>query len=101
MSEKWRVLPLESYDAYMAMAIDEAISEAVAAGGEPTIRFWSWKPSAVSIGYFQSLDEEVNIQRCYELGVDYVRRRTGGGAVYHDSKGELTYSVIAPEAMFP
>ena len=101
MEQKWRVLPLKSYDAYMAMAIDEAISESVSAGADPTIRFWIWKPSAVSIGYFQSLEEEVDIEKCKDKKVDFVRRRTGGGAVYHDNKGEITYSVIAPEAMFP
>ncbi|MEM2456807.1 MAG: biotin/lipoate A/B protein ligase family protein, partial [Candidatus Bathyarchaeia archaeon] len=30
-------------------------------------------------------------------GIDYVRRRTGGGAVYHDLNGELTYSIIINE----
>ena len=39
--------------------------------------------------------------RCAELGVSYVRRITGGGAVYHDYEGEITYSVIAPESCFP
>jgi len=101
MIQKWRVLPLKSYDAHMAMAIDEAISEAVASGNDPTIRFWTWNPSAVSIGYFQSLEDEVDIQKCNQKGVDFVRRRTGGGAVYHDSKGEITYSVIAKEELFP
>jgi lipoate-protein ligase A len=31
------------------------------------------------------------------LGIDYVRRRTGGGAVYHDRDGELTYSIAVDE----
>ncbi len=97
---KWRVIPLATYDAFMNMAIDEAIAESVAMGKvAPTIRFYQWKPSAVSIGYFQSLQQEVQQQRCAELGVDVVRRRTGGGAVYHDK--ELTYSVIAPESLLP
>jgi lipoate-protein ligase A len=99
---KWRVLPLTSTNAYMAMAIDEAVSESVSAGrSPPTIRFWTWKPSAVSIGYFQGIEEEVDLECCKKHGVDVVRRRTGGGAVFHDSNGELTYSVIAPEHMFP
>lgn len=99
---KWRVLPMTATNAYMAMAIDEAVSEAVAAGkSPPTIRFWTWSPSAVSIGYFQGMEEEVDLQSCRRHGVDVVRRRTGGGAVFHDSKGEVTYSVIAPEHMFP
>lgn len=98
---KWRVIPLHVTDAFTAMAIDEAVSESVANGMQPTIRFWRWQPSAVSVGYFQSLNDEVNLDACKESNVDVVRRRTGGGAVYHDYQGEITYSVIAPEWMFP
>jgi lipoate-protein ligase A len=97
----WRVIPFSENDAYLNMAIDEAVSESVKAGGPPTIRFYGWKPSAVSIGYFQSLDKEVDLERCSSLGVDYVRRRTGGGAVYHDNHGEITYSIIGKEELFP
>src|SRR3989338_6585891 len=57
--------------------------------------------AAVSIGYFQSLEKEVRLHECEMLGVDVVRRRTGGGAVYHDTRGEITYSVIAPAELFP
>jgi lipoate-protein ligase A len=99
---KWRVIPLEVHDAYTNMGTDEAILEYVRDGKSgPTIRFYRWKPSAVSIGRFQSMEKEVNIARCRELGVDYIRRITGGGAVYHDLDGEITYSVIAPESHFP
>lgn len=94
---EWRVVPLQQMNAYAAMALDEACTEYVQAGGPPTIRFWTWEPSAVSIGYFQSLHDEVDVNKCRELGVDVVRRRTGGGAVYHDKMGEITYSVICPE----
>ena len=98
----WRIIDYTENDAFMNMAIDEAVSEAVGSGESlPTIRFYGWKPSAVSIGYFQSLDKEVDIASCERAGVDIVRRRTGGGAVYHDMVGEITYSVIAPEALFP
>lgn len=99
---KWRVIGLETNTAYMNMGIDEAIAHSVRTGAEPaTMRFYKWKPSAVSIGRFQSLGDEVNVERCRELGIDYVRRITGGGAVYHDSNGEITYSVIAKEAGMP
>jgi len=99
---KWRVVKPEEHTAAMNMAIDEAVSNAVGKGRTPpTIRFYTWKPSAVSIGYFQGMNDEVDVERCIAKGVDVVRRRTGGGAVYHDNKGELTYSVIAPEDMFP
>ncbi|TAL48202.1 lipoate--protein ligase family protein [archaeon] len=98
---KWRIIPLHATDAFTAMAIDEAVSESIARGSLPTLRFWRWQPSAVSIGYFQSIEDEVNLEKCKEIGVDVVRRRTGGGAVYHDYDGEITYSVIGPQEMFP
>jgi lipoate-protein ligase A len=97
----WRLIEFSKNDAFMNMAIDEAVSEAVGKGiSPPTIRFYGWEPSAVSIGYFQCMEKEVDSGNCEALGVDLVRRRTGGGAVYHDTAGEITYSVIAPEKMF-
>jgi len=99
---QWRIIPLETRDAFTNMALDEVCSEGVAAKKVlPTIRFYRWQPSAVSIGYFQSLKDEVATDKCLEAGVDVVRRRTGGGAVFHDYEGEITYSVIAPEELFP
>jgi len=97
---RWRVVPYSENDAFLNMAIDEAVSESVRSGeSQPTIRFYGWSPSAISIGYFQSLEREVDVARCAESGVDVVRRRTGGGAVFHDS--EITYSIIGKEGLFP
>lgn len=98
---RWRVIELQSNTAYLNMGIDEAVEGFVQQGiSPPTIRFYKWKPSAVSIGRFQSMEKEVNLKRCEQLGVECVRRVTGGGAVYHDSHGEITYSIIAPENFF-
>jgi len=92
----WRILKLETYNAAMNMAIDEAILRCRVAGSVPnTLRFYCWNPSAVSIGKFQKLENEVNLENCAKLGVDTVRRISGGGTVFHDSEGEVTYSVIA------
>jgi lipoate-protein ligase A len=97
---KWRFIPYKENDAFLNMAIDEAVSESVGSGESlPTIRFWGWVPRAVSIGYFQSLQKEIDLEKCNELGVDVVRRRTGGGAVFHDS--EITYSIIGKQELFP
>jgi len=92
---EWRLLRLEVHDAYTNMAIDEAILTARAAGAIPnTLRLYRWRPSAVSIGRFQDVYREVHVDNCRRCGVDIVRRITGGGAVYHDHEGEITYSVV-------
>jgi lipoate-protein ligase A len=93
--DTWRIVPLQVHDAFTNMAIDEAILESRIQKRVPdTIRFYRWKPSAVSIGRFQSIEKEVNLDACKRLGVDVVRRVSGGGSVYHDFTGELTYSVV-------
>jgi len=102
LRKRWRILRYEENDAATNMALDEAIAEAVAfriAG--PTMRFYGWRPAAVSIGRFQNLEEVVDLEQCRKLGVDVVRRSTGGGAVFHDIGKEVTYSVICPEDMMP
>jgi lipoate---protein ligase len=87
---------LETCNAFMNMAIDEAILLERAVGKVPnTLRFYRWKPSAVSIGRFQTLQNEVDLQNCKKLGIDVVRRVSGGGAVFHDFEGEVTYSIVA------
>lgn len=92
----WRLLKLETHNAFINMAIDEAILKAKIENFVPnTIRFYQWKPSAVSIGKFQSIEKEVHLDNCRKHDVDVVRRITGGGTVYHDAEDEITYSVIA------
>jgi len=98
VAEDWRLLDTDAHDAYYNMALDEAIATARSKGLVPnTIRFFRWKPSAVSIGYFQGMEDEVDIEACKSRSIDYVRRVTGGGAVYHDYDGELTYSIMVNE----
>lgn len=84
------------------MAVDEAILETVAAGkSPPTLRFYTWTPPAVSVGYFQDSFTDIDISACRKMGIDVVRRLTGGRAVLHDK--ELTYSLTCPEGdpLFP
>ena len=61
----------------------------------PTLRLYTWFPPAVSIGRFQSLKDEIDTDYCDKKGINYIRRVTGGGAVFHDK--ELTYSFCIPE----
>ena len=89
----WRLLDTGALQAAINMGIDEALLYLHARGeSPPTLRFYQWDPPAISLGYFQRL-HHINFPRCRELGLDVVRRPTGGRAVMH--QGDLTYSVIA------
>jgi len=93
---EWRLIKDSYHTGFMNMAIDEAIMIAHREGlVPPTIRFYQWSPPAVSLGYFQDLKKEIDVDACKNLGIDIVRRPTGGKAVLHDK--ELTYSFIIKE----
>ncbi len=94
--QTWRLLKLETQNAAMNMAIDEAILTARTINRVPnTFRLYQWKPSTVSIGRNQKVENEVQLNNCHTLGVDVVRRISGGGTVYHDETGEITYGLVA------
>jgi lipoate-protein ligase A len=76
------------------MAVDEAVLTSRIAEKVPnTLRLYQWQPSAVSLGRNQQTQDWVYLENCQKLGIDVVRRPSGGGTVYHDQEGEVTYSV--------
>ena len=92
----WRFLDSGATSPALNMAIDRAIL-ALHANGQapPTLRFYQWQPSAISLGYFQKR-HNLDLDACRQYGIEVVRRPTGGKAVLH--LGDLTYAVIAGTA---
>ena len=89
----WRLLDTGALPASINMAIDEALLKLHARGeSPPTLRFYQWDPPAVSLGYFQR-NHSIDVDACRNMGLDIVRRLTGGRAVLHQK--DLTYSVVA------
>ncbi len=90
----WRLIPLLEASGTVQMAIDRWLIEQHAAGKHPpTLRFYTWSPPAISLGYHQHKYPE----RWHSLfwqgqKVDLVRRPTGGRAVLH--QGDLTYALV-------
>ena len=92
---RFRFLVDEPKDGALNMAVDEAIYlSASESAGMATVRVYGFHPPTVSFGYRQTLEEAVDVASCRELGVDWVKRPTGGRALLHQH--ELTYSVAAP-----
>jgi lipoate-protein ligase A len=74
------------------MAVDDALAESVGNGAAPTLRFYSWRPATLSLGYFQRHEERA--EHLASANCAQVRRSSGGGAILHDQ--ELTYSLSLP-----
>jgi lipoate-protein ligase A len=92
LMDDWRLLDFEYQDAASNLALEEAIARQVGEGRSPsTLRLWRNRNAAI-IGENQSAQAELRLDVCRQLGVEIVRRFTGGGAVYHDL-GNLNYSI--------
>src|SRR5438105_8125590 len=96
-SDSWRLLVDPAAGGAWNMAVDEVLLDGVAAGTTPpTLRFYECMPPCLSLGYFQPFDV-VDVDGCRALGIEVVRRPTGGRAILHDR--ELTYSVALPASL--
>lgn len=96
---EWRIIRSEPADGAWNMAVDEAILEAVLAGqAPPTLRFYTWQPYSLSLGYFQRAARSADRAELARRGWTLVRRPTGGRGVLHAD--ELTYSIAAPASLF-
>ncbi len=91
--KRWRVIDTGYLDCYTNMAIDEALLKRYDPARElPVLRIYGWKPRAFSIGYSQNPEVELDLDKCRTARIDFARRITGGGAIFH--KNELTYSIV-------
>ncbi|MFO7792701.1 MAG: biotin/lipoate A/B protein ligase family protein [Candidatus Saliniplasma sp.] len=96
--KRLRYIPTIEGPAHEQMAIDEAILSAFDDDViPPTLRFFRFHPSAITIGYSQDIDKVIDTDRCDEYEIPFVRRVTGGGTVYHDYHGEITYSIVTEQ----
>jgi lipoate-protein ligase A len=93
----FRLLVTEPLDGALNMALDEALLLGrLRDVAPPTLRFFSWRPATISLGYGQVLDHRIDVAAAAALGIGLVRRPTGGSAILHEGPElELTYSVAA------
>ena len=92
--ESWRLLVSPADSGARNLATDQAVADHVRDGASPpTLRFYTWRPAALSLGYGQPL-AVVDTTLARQDGIDLVRRPTGGQAILHND--ELTYAVMLP-----
>jgi lipoyl(octanoyl) transferase len=84
---------LEGRPGWQNMAIDQALLDRAGAG-ERWLRLYRWAPHCLSFGRHEPALRRYDRPRIGALGLDVVRRPTGGRAVWHAE--ELTYALAVP-----
>ncbi len=80
------------------MARDQEIARMVQEDGAARLRLYGWRRPTLSLGYAQDA-ASFDAERLRALGVDLVRRPTGGRAVLHQH--EVTYAFVVPQRDLP
>jgi lipoate---protein ligase len=93
--DTWRYIPPIAASGQVQMAIDRWLFNQHCLGlHPPTLRFYTWSPAAISLGYHQSKFPDTWRELTWnDQPVALIRRPSGGRAVLH--QGDLTYAVIA------
>lgn len=95
--DRWYFLDDDSSSGPENMARDEFLfHRAKREGGPPFLRFYSFEPPAVTIGYHQDAARVLELDSLRRDGIDVVRRITGGRALLH--AGELTYCIVVSQS---
>lgn len=100
MQKKWQNLGYKVATGKEQMDLDEKLLLKRSRDEIPnTLRFYGWKPSCITYGFFQTIKEEIDEDLAKDFGLDIVQRITGGGCVLH--RHELTYSIVVSEKDVP
>lgn len=97
MTDRIRRIDHPPADGARNMAVDEALMD-VGRDGGVVLRFYRWTPPCLSLGRNQAARGRYDLDAAQRVGVDVVRRPTGGRAVLHDR--EMTYAVAAPAGLW-
>jgi lipoate-protein ligase A len=87
----WRLVESAADTGVHNMAVDMALAESARWSGRPALRFYRWWPSCISLGRNQPAAGQYDADEAARRGIEFVRRPTGGRAVFHHR--EITYSV--------
>ena len=96
----WEIVHEKPVSPRMNLALDEVLTSRVGDGRRrPTLRLWEWDESAVVIGSFQSLRNEVDVEGAARHGARVIRRISGGGAMFMEPGNTISYSLYVPGSL--
>src|SRR5437763_3141484 len=93
-NQRWRLLSVPSRTGARNMARDVALMRRAKETGQVVFSVYGWSTPTLSLGRNQLANGCYDREQIRAMGVDVVRRPTGGRALLHHR--ELTYSVTAP-----
>ena len=90
----WNVIDTGKRSAKENMELDAKLLDSLRPEDEPILHLYEWETDAATYGYFIKLEQFVDREKARARGVDFARRPTGGGILFH--LFDLAFSVLVP-----
>lgn len=78
------------------LAMEEYVARRVLRPGSDCFFMWQVRPTVI-FGHNQVIENEVNVDYCRQRGIEFYRRRSGGGCVYADMSNVMLSYVTADD----
>jgi lipoate-protein ligase A len=102
LTERWRFIDAGAMEAPVAFGRMPFLAGGVAAGGPPVLMTSVWARSHFQIGWFDDIDNVLDLDAARSLGVDVFRRPVwGGGAAFYDTEATALFSWFTHADRFP
>lgn len=88
---RWKEIDTGLGSAETNMRLDAEMLETVE---QPTLHFYEWERPSITYGHFIEPSKFLRLPSLEKRGIDYARRPTGGGIVFH--LWDLAFSVLIP-----
>ena len=100
MSEAWRYTDLGAVDAFENNAQMAVLSRSTMEAGVPTLQTSVWGRTHLNVGWFDDVDDTLDLAKCAELGIQVIRRPfAGGGTAFYDAGCTLMFGVMFPKSI--
>ena len=99
LGSAWRYLDLGAIDAFESNAQLPVVVRDVASTGRPAVTTSVWGRTHLNVGWFDDVDETVDLEAAREKGVQVIRRPFyGGGTAFYGEGCAATWAFLLPKA---
>lgn len=91
---EWAIIDTGIKSAEENMRIDSTLLDTLGDAKRPILHLYEWQAPSATYGYFIDLDTVIDREKAKKYHLDFARRPTGGGVIFH--LWDLAFSVLVP-----
>src|SRR4051812_20861773 len=100
--ERWRSIDCGAVTPFENAAIMPVLSREVAGGADPIVITSVWGQTHLNVGWFDDVDDTLDLTACERLGIAVIRRPLyGGGTAFYDAGCALMWGFLLPKDRYP